>query len=417
MKPLVISALGLAVVTMTCSTSFAQDTSPPARPAKVFTVQATDIDLQRVYSAIVYPSQEVELSFRVSGQITDLPIRGATQLSEGDVVARLDPRDFETAIAQLESQRDQSMAQLAALRTGARDEEVIALEASVAAAQAKVNLALDQVERTRTLAERGVAAQALLDQDEANLDVAEADLQARVEELAIAKSGARSEDIEAAQAALRGLETQIQTARDNLSDATLRAPFSGIVAIRHVENFSNIQAGQDIALLQSLSTVDLAFDVPGVDVSQLANREDLQASVVFRAMPDRIFEAELVEFSVQADASTQTYRGRVAVDLPQGVAILPGMVGNVVITVQRDRQTALQLPLTAVVAQANGAPFVWIVDPISNSVSPRQVELGAAMGDLISVTTGVAPGDTVVTAGIGQLQDGMVIRPITKIGD
>ena len=249
------------------------------------------------------------------------------------------------------------------------------------------------------------------------MDVAEADLQARVEELAIAKSGARSEDIEAAQAALRGLETQIQTARDNLSDATLRAPFSGLVAIRHVENFSNIQAGQDIALLQSLSTVDLAFDVPGVDVSQLANREDLQASVVFRAMPDRIFEAELVEFSVQADASTQTYRGRVAVDLPQGVAILPGMVGNVVITVQRDRQTALQLPLTAVVAQANGAPFVWIVDPISNSVSPRQVELGAAMGDLISVTTGVAPGDTVVTAGIGQLQDGMVIRPITKIGD
>lgn len=417
MKPLVISALGLAVVTMTCSTSFAQETAPPARPAKVFTVQATDIDLQRVYSAIVYPSQEVELSFRVSGQITDLPIRGATQLSKGDVVARLDPRDFETAIAQLESQRDQSMAQLAALRTGARAEEVIALEASVAAAQAKVNLALDQVERTRTLAERGVAAQALLDQDEANLDVAEADLQARIEELAIAKSGARSEDIEAAQAALRGLETQIQTARDNLSDATLRAPFSGIVAIRHVENFSNIQAGQDIALLQSLSTVDLAFDVPGVDVSQLANREDLQASVVFRAMPDRIFEAELVEFSVQADASTQTYRGRVAVDLPQGVAILPGMVGNVVITVQRDRQTALQLPLTAVVAQANGAPFVWIVDPISHSVSPRQVELGAAMGELISVTTGVAPGDTVVTAGIGQLQDGMVIRPITKIGD
>ncbi len=417
MKPLVISALGLAVVTMTCSPSFAQAPTAPARPAKVFTVQATDVDLQRVYSAIVYPSQEVELSFRVSGQVIDLPIRGATQLSEGDVVARLDPRDFETAIAQLESQRDQSMAQLEALRAGARAEEVIALEASVAAAQAKVNLALDQVERTRTLAERGVAAQALLDQDEANLDVAEADLQAKIEELTIAKSGARSEDIEAAQAALRGLETQIQTARDNLSDATLRAPFSGIVAVRHIENFSNIQAGQDIALLQSLSTVDLAFDVPGVDVSQLANREDLQASVVFRAMPDRIFEAELVEFSVQADVSTQTYRGRVAVDLPQGVAILPGMVGNVVITVQRDRQTALQLPLTAVVAQANGAPFVWIVDPISNSVSPRQVELGAAMGDLISVTTGVAPGDTVVTAGIGQLQDGMAIRPITKIGD
>ena len=81
-------------------------------------VEATVIDLEN-------ENGEVELSFRVSGQITDLPIRGATQLSEGDVVARLDPRDFETAIAQLESQRDQSMAQLAALRTGARAEEVM----------------------------------------------------------------------------------------------------------------------------------------------------------------------------------------------------------------------------------------------------------------------------------------------------
>ena len=418
MNTLVCGVVMSCLVGVIGGAGYAQSADQETRPAKVFTVQAAATELQREYPAIVFPSREVELSFRVSGRVIELPVRGATQVAEGDVIARLDPRDFESNIEQLESQRDQALAQLDALRSGARTEEIAALEAAVEAAEAQVEQAREQAERTRQLVERNVAAPARLEQDEATLRVAEANLRAQEEQLTIGRTGGREEEIEAAEAALRGLETQIEAARDNLGDTTLKAPFSGIVARRDIENFTNIQAGQTVVLLQALATVDLVFDVPGPDVTTLAaaGPDKITSRVVFDALPDQTFDAEFVEFSTQADAATQTYRGRVAVSLPERTLILPGMVGRVISTAASDGSQILRVPLSAVAPAPDGSPFVWIVDPANKSVSKREITLGEASGDMVEAVSGVSEGETVVSAGISQLQDGMTIRPVTEIG-
>ncbi|WP_299374332.1 efflux RND transporter periplasmic adaptor subunit [uncultured Tateyamaria sp.] len=386
------------------------------RPAKVAMVESTEAVVRRTYPAIVLPSAEVDLSFRVSGRVIELPIRGAMDVAEGDVIAQVDPRDFQQQVAQLESQRDQSLAQLAALRSGARAEEVAALEAAVASAQAQVDQAREQAERTRELAERGVVASARVEQDDAALLVAEANLKAQTEQLAIGQSGGREEDVQAAEAALRGLEAQLQVARDNLADTTLTAPFAGVIARRNIDNFTNIQAGQSVALLQNLATVHLAFDVPGPDVTALtANGQDqISMQVTFDAIPGAVFDAEVVEFSVQADAATQTYRGRVSVAQPGTAVILPGMVGRAIATAPGG-DASLRVPLTAIAAEPNGDPFLWVVSA-ENTVSKQPVTLGAASGDSVAVTGGVSEGDTVIAAGVSQILDGMTIRPITRIG-
>ena len=106
-------------------TAQAQDGS--ARPAKVTTVTASGSVLARSYPALVLPSREIELSFKVSGQVTELPVRAGAQVAAGDVIARIDPRDFQSQKVQLQSQRDQAAAQLEALRAGARPEDIAAL--------------------------------------------------------------------------------------------------------------------------------------------------------------------------------------------------------------------------------------------------------------------------------------------------
>ena len=394
--------------------ALAQEVS--VRPAKVFTVEPTSSELRRTYPAIVLPSSEVELSFRVSGRVVELPVRAAVQVAEGDLIAALDPRDFETQIAQLESQIDQATAQLTALRAGAREEEIAAREAAVFSAEAQLEQARDQEGRTRELVERGVATSAQLEQDEANLRVAEANLRAQMEQLRIGRAGGRPEDIAASEAAIRGLEAQLKIARDNLDDATLEAPFAGIIARRDIENFTNVQAGQSIALLQALSVVHLAFDVPGPDVTVLAagGTENIRNEVTFDALPDMVFPGEVEEYSVQADAATQTYRGRVAVAVPDDAFILPGMVGRVTSSTT-GVQDALMIPMTAVAADPRGAPFVWRVGE-DNTVSAQPVVLGDMRGDTVAVTEGLAPGDTVVSAGVSRIIDGMAIRPVTRIG-
>lgn len=68
-------ALTMAIGLLASTEVSAQETVP--RPAKVFTVEATTSEITRNYPAIVLPSAEVELSFRVSGRVIDLPVRGA----------------------------------------------------------------------------------------------------------------------------------------------------------------------------------------------------------------------------------------------------------------------------------------------------------------------------------------------------
>ncbi len=409
------SVIGLAIFLGVAGAALAQEGVP--RPAKVFTVIATEDVLRRTYPATVLPSREVELSFRVSGRLIELPIRAAVSVAEGDVIARLDPRDFESQIAQTQSQIAQADAQLDALRAGARTEEIAALEAAVASAEAQLEQARDEVERTRQLVDRGVVATAQLEAAEAQFRVADANLRAQQEQLRIGQSGGRPEDILAAEAAIAGLDAQLKVVRDNLADATLRAPFSGIIARRDVENFSNIQAGQSIALLQKLEVVDLAFDIPGPDVTAMTRNgpQSITNTVVFDALPDMIFEAEFVEFSLQADSVTQTYRGRLSVQVPEGAMILPGMVANIIATTPGD-DMKLEIPLTAVTASPDGSPLVWRVDD-SGTVAGQPVTLGEASGAMVAILEGLAEGDTVVSAGVGQIIDGMQVRPITQVGN
>lgn len=406
-------SLSIFCIFTSLNAAAAQETS--ARPAKVEQVQTSETVFTRKYPAIVKPSQEAVLSFRVSGRVIELPILASMPVSKGDVIAQLDPRDFETKIAQLISQLDQANAQLRALRSGARAEEISALEAGIDAVQAQVDQAREQASRTRELFQRELVAAVKLDQDETALRVAEAELRAKLEELSIGRAGGRKEEVEAAEAAIRGLDTQIQTAKDNKADATLRAPFDGAIARRDIENFTNIQAGQDIALLQNVSTVIMEFDVPGADVVRFSGSDDVTSKVAIDALPGLLFDAKLVEFSTVADASTQTYRGRVSVVLPEGSSVLPGMVGSITGTTNDDTAAAITVPLTAVGANADGSAYVWVVGD-QNAVSKQAIVLGDASGARVAITDGLSGDETVVTAGVSQLQDGMTIRPITKVG-
>jgi membrane fusion protein, multidrug efflux system len=400
-----------------CGDSDDEAAAPVIRPVKVVVIESISDELKRSYPAVVIPAQEIELSFRVSGRVVDVPVRGGAQVAEGDIIARLDSRDFEADIARLQSQRAQADAQLRSMRSGAREEDVASLTAAVNAAEARAVAAREQMARSRTLFERGSVSKARVEKDQADLSVVEAELNAKRQDLAKGRAGARAEEVEAQEAAIRGLDSQLSSAQAALADATLRAPFSGVIARRDIENFTNIRGGDAVVLLQKLDTLDLEFDVPGSDINGLTSTADLASTAVLDSLPDRAFAAEVVEFSTQADPATQTYRGRVSIERPQGTTILPGMVGQVVITQENSSLSRLAVPASAVAADPAGATFVWVVSLPDNIVQKRAVEIGEARGSTIEVRSGLSEGDTVVTAGVSHMRADMVVRPITEVTD
>jgi len=329
------------------------------RPVKTITATPVNDLISRTYAAVVTTSQQVELSFRVSGKLQELPIKNGDRVKQGDVIAKLDERDFKANITQVESQLNQENAQLKALRAGARPEDIAALNAAVKAAESEVQKAQSQFNRTEGLVKKQVIARQELDNDRSALTVAKANLDARKQELIKGKAGGRKEDVSAQLANIEGLKSQLKNLQETLKDATLRAPFNGIISTHSVENFSNIQAKETIATIHKAS--EEVFNIPAPDVVVLSpERENIILAVSLDSFPN--------------------------------------------------------LPLSAVTSTPSGEPFIWIINE-SNQVVKRPVSLGNAAGDQVVITEGITEGDVIATAGISVLQENMTVKPITAVGE
>lgn len=392
-----------------------QTKEPTIRPIKSMTVARVAPQPSRTYPARILPAQEVIVSFRVSGQIVELPIFAAKEVEKGDVLAKLDMRDLETSKVALESQLEQAQAQLEAMEQGARAEDLASLQASVVAAEAQRDVARQQVERTQTLFDRGSATKAKLDSDQGNLKVAEAQLESARQELKKGEAGSRKEDLDAQRAAIKALEAQLQNARNNLDYATLRAPFSGIIANREVENFANIQAKEPVATLQRINRLDLEFDIPGSDVARFAKNDDPVIKVELDALPGRVFSASFVDFNTQADTATQTFRARVSIEPPSDATILPGMTGVIRARVRTKVDARVQIPLSAITASPDGSAFVWLIE--NGKVAARPVTTGRAEQGSVVIESGLSDGDMIAVAGLQSLQEGMRVKSISKVGE
>jgi RND family efflux transporter MFP subunit len=409
--------LGSAVLVFTCSphTDPAPE-EPPVRPAKTAIVETRGAALQRAFSGVVQSPDRVDLSFRVSGPLVELPVKAGDKVEAGDVVARIDPRDFRSALARVESSLDQARAQLAKMKAGARIEDIRILEKNIAAAQVEYDAAAREMERNRPLYESGDISESEFDGVRSAADVAKERLDAAKQELELAKAGARAEDIEAQEAAIRGLEAQQKVAADALADTTLKAPFDGVIARRYVDNYKDVRAKSPIVGLQSEGRVQVVTDVPET-VAATVKREYLEKlTVAFEIPGSPEFEAELEEFTTEADPRTQTYAATVGLPAPEAYNILPGMSASVRIYLKpayEEDRLGLPVPADALFVNENGEAFVWVVDD-ALTVRKVSVTTGDMTGTAIYVKTGLEGGERIVTAGVHFLEDGMKIRLIDE---
>ena len=128
-----------------------------ARPVKTMAVRAAGGGGERIFPGKVLASQKVNLAFRVSGQIAELPAVKGTFVEPGTLLARLDPRDFEVQLANAESELGNAKARLEAMKAGARKEEIAMLTSKVNSARAQMNDALTTLDRVEKLYKAGAS--------------------------------------------------------------------------------------------------------------------------------------------------------------------------------------------------------------------------------------------------------------------
>jgi RND family efflux transporter MFP subunit len=145
--------------------------------------------------------------------------------------------------------------------------------------------------------------------------------------------------------------------------------------------------------------------VPEQDVSQLAKGQTAQLTL----WADKGVKAEgrISEIAGQAYAGSRTYGVRVAIADPPPAMRL-GMTATVDLELE-SQAPYLPVPLPAL-TEIQGRKAVFIVDPATSKVTPRFVETGDATASALKVTSGIEPGDIVVTGGVQFLINGMQVR-------
>jgi membrane fusion protein (multidrug efflux system) len=219
-------------------------------------------------------------------------------------------------------------------------------------------------------------------------------------------------DYDSAEAAWKQAVANADAVRAIIEKKTLRAPFAGQLGIRQVNLGQYLDAGKPIVSLQSLTPVYTDFSLPQQELGHL--KPGMQVRVTTDTYPDRKFDGTLLALNPDLDSTTRSVALRATFDNPDQ-ALRPGMFAKVEVLLPEEKNV-LVIPATAVLSQPYG-DSVYVIEPAPETIGKKPglvvrqqiVRTGEARGDLITIKTGLKPGERVVSAGGLKLRNGMAV--------
>jgi membrane fusion protein, multidrug efflux system len=228
----------------------------------------------------------------------------------------------------------------------------------------------------------------------------------RSEQLVQAGVISRSEYDNAA-AQQKATEAQVGDIRAAIARKTIHAPFTGVLGIRQVSLGQYLAAGQAIVSLQSISPIYVNFGVPQQDAPKMGIGHSV--SVTSTDLPGTGFAGKITALDSVINEQTRNIQVQATLQNPGG-KIRPGMYMQVELPLGKPRDV-IPLPASAI----NYAPYgdsVYVVtqmkDPKGNTyrgVKQQVVKVEGSRGDQVAITSGVNPGDEIVSAGVFRLRN------------
>ena len=216
--------------------------------------------------------------------------------------------------------------------------------------------------------------------------------------VALTRAGAAPEWLAAARERTRALSIPPELVRQAEDGGTaqarytLRAPASGVVAELGVREGMAVTPGMTLFRIAGLDTVWAVAEVPEAQAARLVRGQAVSA--VLQADAGQSFTGTLQEILPQVNAATRTLQARFAVDNRHG-RLLPGMLLR--LQVAGPKATRLLVPAEAVIRTGTRAVAIILKD--SGIFEPREVQLGADLGEQLEVLQGLAEGERVVASG------------------
>jgi multidrug efflux system membrane fusion protein len=319
----------------------------------------------------------VSVKPRIDGQLISVSFKEGQFVNKGEVLAEIDPRPFQVALAQAEGNLAQAKGTLAKDQAALKD--------------AQVNYVRDQ-----QLYKNQIIAKQQLDTQLAAADQVRG-------------------SIEADQATIATAQAAIDSAKLNLTFTKITAPISGRIGLRAVDvgNIVHASDANGIAVITQLQPISVIFNLPEEQLQPVLERmragAKLQAEAYDRNLQKKLADGTLMSVDNQIDPTTGTARLK-AVFPNNNFVLFPNQFVNVKLWLNTQRGVII-VPAAAIQRGPTGT-FVYIVQD-DGTVSVSDVKVGLTEGTNVSIDSGIKPGDKVVVDGAEKLTEGMkvILRP------
>jgi len=350
-------------------------------------------------SGSIEVANEVKLAFGVGGRIDKIYVEEGDNVTDGDALAKLDTDALELALAQAQAALEQAEYNLEKAEEPYSRDDIKSAQAAVASAEDYLDYAewmLDQAEEAEEEAENEEAeelAEAQVQQWTLEVSRAWASLLAAEAQLEAILDAPDEGAVDAAEAQLEAAEQALAQAQKQLDEATITAPFNGIVASVGADEGDTVLTTTTIIHLIDLTSMELKVDVdeidiPGVEVGQ-------RVIIEVDALPDVEFEGEVTFISslAEEEAGVVLYEVKIDFAVPEGSGLRVGMSATADIILAQ-RSNVLLVPNRAVTQDSQGNPVVKVM--VNEEIEERPVVIGISDGFDTEIVSGISEGEVVV---------------------
>ena len=214
-------------------------------------------------------------------------------------------------------------------------------------------------------------------------------------------------------------KSKMDTAIKALEGSKILAPFAGRIARVSVKLRQNIRAASPVIDILGEGGLEASINLPA---SILAHKKKGEkpadtSYIMLEAAPGRRIPARFKEATLEADASSQTYKITFSFKSPDDLLVLPGM--NAIIWIENPAKkkrekgnNKISVPSTAIAVAIDGKQkYVWVVDSRLMTISRRNITIADGVGVQVIVTSGLKSGEMIIAAGVSFLSEGMKVYP------
>ena len=220
--------------------------------------------------------------------------------------------------------------------------------------------------------------------------------------LLLEKQAISQEEYDIASADFQSASAESELIAAQLSKATIRAPFSGIIGLRSISKGTYVSPATVVAKLVDTDQLKITFSVP----EKYADQIRVGTSFTFTTADSK---EEYSAKEPEVEVATRTLKMRARAENPEG-KLFPGAFANVILPLETVND-ALMVPSESLIPVQNGKK-IFIVE--NGMAKEMDVEMGARTGSSVRIVSGLKVGDTVLTYGVMALKDGAPVKVLLK---